>query len=251
MVQLDCSHFPRENTNELSEALAKPASFKAMYFSIQSNGATTRDLLAYGDVEWTALSPSNWKAEKPLMPFHVMPVLYVTGQNGKEVTLAETVVIEHYLAEQFGLLGSNKYEESLIKMLHSSSAAIMIGYSVSVTWNQPEVKSKTLAYFTSSSLPDWIECHERHLRDNGNNGHYVGDKLSLADIRTANVIEHFADQPEAEALMALINKSEPLLKVREAVAKHPKLLKYKSGEAYKKLSENNRGFYADPMAFIF
>ncbi|KAF9137907.1 hypothetical protein BG015_002561 [Linnemannia schmuckeri] len=250
MVQIDAGHFSRDASVELSEALAKPASFKLMYFPILANGATGRDLLAYGGVEWSPISPADWKAEKDQTPFHVMPLLFVTGENGKTATLAETVVIEHYLAKKFGLLGSNEYEESIIKSFHSSSAAIMSAFASSVTWNTPEGKAGGLEFFTTSTLPTWIATHEKHLIDNGNNGHYVGDKLSLADIRTANIIEQFVTQPESATLMAIINKSVPLTKLRDTVAKHPKMAQWRSGSEYKSYYEANVAFYANPYAFI-
>ncbi|KAF8942295.1 hypothetical protein BGZ47_006641 [Haplosporangium gracile] len=250
MVQIDAGHFSRDASVELSEALAKPASYKLMYFSILANGATGRDLLTYGGVKWTSIAPANWRAEKDQTPFHVMPLLFVTGENGKTATLAETVVIEHYLAKKFDLLGSNEYEESVIKSLHSSSAAIQNAFGGSVTWNAPEGKAGGLEFFTTAALPTWIATHERHLIDNGNNGHYLGNKLSLADIRTANVIEQFATQPESEALLAIINKSAPLTKLRDTVVKHPKMAQWRSGSEYKGYYEANVAFYADPYAFM-
>ncbi|KAF9287028.1 hypothetical protein BGZ88_008776 [Linnemannia elongata] len=251
MVQIDAGHFSRDASVELSETLAKPVSYKLMYFPMLSNGATGRDLLAYGGVEWSSVAPADWKSEKNQTPFHLMPLLFVTGENGKTATLAETVVIEHYLAKKFGLLGSNEYEESIIKSLHSSSAAVQNAFAGAVTWNAPEAKAGALGFFTKATLPTWIATHERHLNDNGNNGHYLGDKLSLADIRTANAIEHFATQPESAPLMAIINKSVPLTKLRDTVAKHPKMVQWRSGAEYKGFYEGNIAFFANPFAFMF
>jgi hypothetical protein len=36
-----------------------------------------------------------------------------------------------------------------------------------------------LGFFTTATLPTWIATHEKHLNDNGNNGHYIGDKVLL------------------------------------------------------------------------
>ncbi|KAG9066594.1 hypothetical protein KI688_012502 [Linnemannia hyalina] len=250
MAHIDASHYSRDASVELSEALAKPASYRLLYFPVLSNGATGRDLLACGGVNWSHAAPADWETEKNKSPFQMVPLLYVTGENGKTATLAETMVIEHYLAKKFSLLGSNEYEESIIKSLHSSSAAVQNAFAVTVTWNTPEGKAGALGFFTSATLPIWIAAHERHLIDNGNNGHYVGDKLSLADIRTANTIEHLAAQPESATLMAIVNKSAPLTKLRDMVAKHPKLVQWRSGADYKGYFEGNRAFYANPAAFM-
>jgi len=72
----------------------------------------------------------------------------------------------------------------------------------------------------------------------------------LADIRTANTIEHLAAQPESATLMEIVNKSAPLIKLRDTVAKHPKLAQWRSGADYKRYYEGNRAFYANPAAFM-
>ncbi|KAG0273871.1 hypothetical protein BGZ97_010608, partial [Linnemannia gamsii] len=74
--------------------------------------------------------------------------------------------------------------------------------------------------------------------------------LSLADIRTANAIEHFATQPESAALMAIVNKSVPLTKLRDTVTKHPKMVHWRSGNEYKGYYEGNVAFFANPFAFM-
>ncbi|KAF9361802.1 hypothetical protein BGX26_011797 [Mortierella sp. AD094] len=250
MIQPDATHFSRESTRELSVALNKPESFKLMYWPINAVGATSREILVYGQAKWENLAPGNWLEEKLKTPFQVVPILYIKSQNGQDLVLSESSIIEQYLAKTFGLLGDNDYEEYLIKAFQSSSAAIQSCFAQGVTWEGPEAKAKHLEYFKNNTLPLWIETHEKHLADNGNNGHYVGNKLSLADIRTANAIEHFAVQPEAPELMEIINKSEALLKVREAVAKDPKIAAWRADELYKKLSQGSVAFFANPFAFM-
>ena len=52
------AHFVRGNTKEISDSLSKPATYKVLYWPIAANGATTRDLLELGGVQWEDLSPS-------------------------------------------------------------------------------------------------------------------------------------------------------------------------------------------------
>ncbi|KAF9173758.1 hypothetical protein BGX21_009378 [Mortierella sp. AD011] len=251
MIQPDATHFSRESTSEFSVALNKPESFKLMYWPINAVGATSREILAYGQAKWENLAPGNWQEEKLKTPFQVVPILYIRSQNGQDLVLSESSVIEQYLAKTFGLLGDNDYEEYLIKAFHSSSAAIQSHFAQGVTWEGIEAaKTKHFEFFKSHTLKIWVETHEKHLSDNGNNGHYVGNKLSLADIRTACAIEHFALLPEAPELMEIINKSEALLKVRETVAKDPKIATWRDSELYKKLSHGSIAFFTNPFAFI-
>ncbi|KAF9541406.1 hypothetical protein EC957_003082 [Mortierella hygrophila] len=228
MAHIDASHFSRDASVELSEALAKPASYRLLYFLVLSNGATGCGLLACGGVNWSHAVPADWKT-KNKSPFQMVPLLYVTGENGKRRWSLNTTSPKSLV---FWARTSTK--KSIVKSLHSSSAAVQNAFVVTVTWNTPEGKA----------------AHERHLIDNGNSSHYVGDKLSLADIRTANTIEYFAAQPESATLMAIVNKSAPLIKLRDTVAKHPKLVQWRSGVDYKGYFEGNRAFYANPTAFM-
>ncbi|KAI8603600.1 hypothetical protein EDD21DRAFT_412893 [Dissophora ornata] len=248
MIQPDAKHFQRNDTAKLAISLSTPASFKFMYWPINAVGSTGREIMAYGDAKWENLSPEA--KEKLRTPFHVLPILYISSEDGEDLVLSEAIVVEHYLAKQFGLLGDNEYQESLIKVFHSSSSHVQANFAQMVTWSLPEVKAKQLDFFKSSILPTWIQTHEKHLADNGNNGHYVGNKLSLADIRTACAIEHFAVQPEASELMEIVNKSVALCKVRETVAVHPKIAPWRASEQYQKLSQGSVAFFANPFAFI-
>ena len=92
--------------------------------------------------------------------------------------VAECAAVDTYLAKHFGLLGANLYEENLIRSVHSSTMFILTTFAGSVTWAMPEVKEQTLGFFKEYLFPNWIKSHERHLLDNGDNGHYVGDKVT-------------------------------------------------------------------------
>lgn len=67
-------------------------------------------------------------------PFGVFPVLHIKTADGREIRLSESIVIEHYLAKQFGLLGENEWEELQIKTFHSSSLYLRERLTMRVTW---------------------------------------------------------------------------------------------------------------------
>ncbi|KAI7832652.1 hypothetical protein BC939DRAFT_472248 [Gamsiella multidivaricata] len=248
MAQLQAAHFSRASTSKLAASLAKPASFKLLYWPINALGTTSREMLEYGGAKWENLSqsPDNWGQERLQTPFHVLPVLYIKTEDENDLVLSEAIVVEHYLAKQFSLLGDNEYEENLIKMFHNSSHLFQAAFAQGVTLCSPDVKERQLAAFLNNTLPTWIQTHEKHLHDNGNNGHYVGEKLSLADIRTAVAIEHLTLQPQAAQIMEVINKSEPLIKVKETVAKDPKIAAWRASEQGRKLTEASKAFFTNP-----
>lgn len=120
--------------------------------------------------------------------------------------------------------------------------------AITVTWNLPEVHDKVFEFFKNNTLPTWIETHEKHLADNGNNGHYVGNKLTLADIRTATVIDHWQTLPEGKEIMEKVGKSEALMKVHAAVANEPRIAAWKASKLYCELEKSSTQFFANPFA---
>jgi len=81
------------------------------------------------------------------------------------------------------LLGDNEYEELLIKVFHSSSFMLQSAFASNVTWCPPEVQPQALSFFMASTLPTWIQTHTKHLLDNGDNGHYIGNKVNIMKSR--------------------------------------------------------------------
>ncbi|KAG0344607.1 hypothetical protein BG004_004329 [Podila humilis] len=249
-VPINAAHFVKAPSSELSETMANPASFKILYFPMMGAGATSRDLLAYSGFEYESIYPPNWNDDKPNTPMGCLPILYITGKNEKQVILTEGAIIEQYLAKQFHLLGDNEYEETLIKMFHNSASTYQTVFAISVTWVDPLVSKKAFEYFKTQSFPGMCANLEKHLVDNGSNGHFVGDKLSLADIRVSNMIEHFAVQPQAEELSAIMKQYPNLYKLRESVATHPKLSEWRKSKEWTKLQADTTAFFVNPFAAI-
>ncbi|KAG0056023.1 hypothetical protein BGZ83_006636 [Gryganskiella cystojenkinii] len=227
MATQDASHFTRQpSTADVTKSIEQPESFKLKYMPLNAVGATPREILAHAGAQWENIVPST--------------------KDGNDLVLSEASTIDHYLAKHFGLLGDNEYESMLIKSFHSSSSMLQTIFGTAVVWAFPEVKDRMLQDFKNGKLATWIQVHTKHLIDNGDNGHYLGNKLSLADIRTACLIENFAVQPFGEELLEAISKSRSLLKVRETVAKDPKIAAWRAGEQYQKLTAASKAFFANP-----
>lgn len=74
--------------------------------------------------------------------------------------------------------------------------------------------------------------------------------MTLADIKTANAIDHFALQPKGDDLVEIIKKSPALWKVKETVDSHPKLSKWRTSEEFKELEAGTKAFYENPYAYL-
>ncbi|KAG0035978.1 hypothetical protein BGZ82_004867 [Podila clonocystis] len=213
------------STQELSQALeAKDNTFHFYYFNVHTHGATGRALLAYADAKWSNTYPTNWyKHEKALTKFGSLPLVYETTVDGTVVVEhAEAISIEVYLAEKFGLLGTNAFERSQILGFFSITRATMHRHEDAYFARKPH-RAEERRKFLDGTLELWIRTHEAVLKKNGGNGHYLGNVASLADIKTAVALEallneqyHFKD---FEVIQKLINpEATPnLWKVRGAV----------------------------------
>lgn len=99
-------------------------------------------------------------------------------------------MIEQYLAKQFDLMGNNEYEENLIKSFHSSSASLHSLHATTVAFiPEWEARKQAMEAFRDGPFTQWVTIHDKHLKDNGSNGHYIGDKVKKK-VAEEKKIEH-------------------------------------------------------------
>ncbi|KAG0244334.1 hypothetical protein BGW41_008098 [Actinomortierella wolfii] len=224
--------------------------FQLLYLKVHGLAATARAILAISGMPWESIYPSDWaNVEKAETPFGTIPVLYETHTTTTTKTessaepssttrtttlqIPESEVIEQYLARKFGLLGNDPWEEVAIQSFYASTKNVMHTYvSKVLTGNLGgEAKAKELEIFVQRDLPAWITLHERWLADNGTNGHYVGDQLSLADIRTAVSVERYMMIPEAHDLFSA-EKTPGLWAVKQQLESQEQYAAWKASEEY-------------------
>ncbi|KAF9307550.1 Glutathione S-transferase S1 [Linnemannia elongata] len=223
------------SAEENSKTLTGPeTTFRIVYWDISCVAATARDMLAYGKAIWTDEvhnKTDGWN-ERIATPYEVLPLLNVIAPDGKELVLSESIVIDQYLAKKFNLLGNNEWEEWTIKAHYSNIHYLRERSLMKMTWTWSDKRAEALELFLEKTLPDFIASHEFHLRGNGSNGHYVGDRLSLADIHLVNVMDHFSQLPNGERFTALFTKSELLTKVRRNVESNPQIAAWRKSEEW-------------------
>ncbi|KAF9162574.1 hypothetical protein DFQ26_003417 [Actinomortierella ambigua] len=239
-------------TAKLSEAIQHPSHIKIRYFKLTINALPSRYLLACGNVSWESTYPDDWMQERSSMPFQCLPILEISSsqhgtgdkEDGTSVVLAETTAVEFYLANLVGMMGDNEYEKYTIMALHSSSKAIMDNFATYCAFNVPEAMPKAFQKWRDEYLPQWVTIQDKHLVANGSNGHYIGDKLTLADIRAAVVINYFESQPDAKVWMGIISKSEALMKLKAKVESHAPIAALRASDEYKQHVEGTVGMFS-------
>ncbi|KAF9288568.1 Glutathione S-transferase S1 [Mortierella alpina] len=218
-------------------ASKKDSQFEVRYFAIHGLGNISRVLLAASGAKFTSFDPENWPAVKPEAPFGVMPLLKETTSDGKVIQIAESDAIERYLSKKFGYAGDNIFEETVVNTFVSNDNDIqgkIFGY---LFIKDAEQKAEAKEKVFTGAVASWIKNHELHLQNNGANGHYVGNKFTLADFKTAQLIEIIQGLGGKD----LISEKETpaLFKVKATVDKIPSLAAWRATDEFKALAEKN------------
>ncbi|KAG0370810.1 hypothetical protein BC939DRAFT_448422 [Gamsiella multidivaricata] len=215
------------------------STFKLKYFKLHGMAATVRMILATTGAKWECVFPEDWaNKEKSETLFGVLPVLYETTSSGQTIEVPESEVIEHYLSKKFGLYGNDDFDEIKVRTFTSSIQAIITYYFLRIAVVRDAAYKATMTErFLTEALPPFVLTHERHLHANGSNGHYVNDKLSLADIKLALAVEMIVTLTGDRFVSK--EKTPALYTVWEKVNVIPSLAEWKKTEAYTVVAEGN------------
>lgn len=164
--------------------------------------------------------------------------------------MAESLAIERYLARKFNLLGSNAWEEHLVNEYVNSTESLNVLFNKVMLTSDLEARQKESEIFYRDHLSRWIQTHERHLAEEGQkqNGHYVGDKFTLADVRTMVMMDRIlflVPKGQEETLNKLLNKETApgLWKVRETAHAHPLIAAWKKSQRHQEIDAGTKGFF--------
>ncbi|KAG0370316.1 hypothetical protein BC939DRAFT_449196 [Gamsiella multidivaricata] len=231
----------KASTDALAEAAKSTNStFQLLYFPLHGRGELIRDILAYSGAKWEEL-PVDWPVQKPQTPFRVVPIVYEHTSSGTILELAESNAIERYLALKFNLLGSNIWEEHLVNRYYYSTDVLYQGFVPRVAAAKPEVRAEEAKKFYEEVLSKWITIHEEHLRQNGDNGHYVGHRVTLADLKTVSVINRILLLvPKGVEAPLSAELTPSLWKVKQNAESHPSLAAWKQSQRSQELDSNTK-----------
>jgi len=218
-------------------AAKKDSTFDVKYFNLHGLAGVTRTLLAISGNKFTSTNPEDWASVKPDTPFGYLPLLTETSADGKTtLQIAESEAIERYLARKFGLLGSDAFEEVLVNTFVANNRALQSAILTKyLTVKDPELKAAGKEPLITSNIAPWIKHHEQHLTANGSNGHYVGNKVTLADVSTVFLIGLIQGVTGEELVSK--SKTPAIWEVREQLDKIEGVAAWKKTEMFKELDE--------------
>lgn len=228
--------------------------FDLYYFGVHGLGCISRSILALTGANFKTNAPpgETWKTQyKPQTPFGVMPILRETSADGNLTHMvAESDAIERYLSRKFGLLGQTSHEELILSQFVASDTTLLnqLFQQYFTIDDNPELKAKNREKLLKGPVNDWIRIHEKHLSENPKavvegkeehgNGHYVGDKFSLADLKTVYLIDILQGLTGEDLISK--EKTPAIYKVKETVEAVPSVQAWKATEDFKQIAELNR-----------
>ncbi|KAG0012479.1 hypothetical protein BGZ81_001564 [Podila clonocystis] len=223
-------------------ATSNPADskFELIYFGIQVRAEIPRLMLAYAgaNVKYTT---ADWPAMKQKTRYGSLPALFETTSNGTVLEFAESQAIERYIAKKFNLLGANAWEEHLVnEYVHGLDCELT--NHMKVMFASVETRQKEAESF-SRDFSKWIAFIERHLAANGNNGHFVGDKISWADLKATVLVRRLELVWPSGCGVEAPKLPEALVRVAETVKADAKVSAWLASQEHRKFDGNTKGFF--------
>ncbi|KAJ2372745.1 hypothetical protein IW150_003966 [Coemansia sp. RSA 2607] len=155
-------------------------SYVLRYFAVTGLAETSRLLLAASNVNWTEENP-EWPQAKADQPFGRLPVLVESdGDSGSDFVLSESPTIERYLARKFGFIPNDPQLASRQEQIRDQQRDVILAF-FNVRRLEGEAKEEALNAYRAL-VDKMLDVHSGILRNNGNNGFFHGDSLSLADL---------------------------------------------------------------------
>ena len=158
--------------------------YKLVYFQGRGRAEICRLIFAQAGVEYedARLSGEEWQKVKPTTPYGSIPLLEVDGKK-----LAGSTVIARYLAEEFGLAGSNAFENAEIAGIVDVVGDLVQKLLPYVFEKDDTKKAELKAAIRGEHLPRYFGIFENLIAGNPS-GWVYGPKVTYADIYIAQIV---------------------------------------------------------------
>jgi glutathione S-transferase len=160
-------------------------------------------------------------------PFGQLPLYEEPG-----LTLVQSAAITRYLAKKHGFAGTNDHEAALIDQAYEGAVEI-VGRLVPIfRLETEEQKTAAKAKLVAEYLPTQLGSLSKLLEKNGNNGFFVGSKLSYADLGLWIILSLVFNRVEGSREVA--EKIPTLKAFLDGVAARDKVKAYLARDVYAK-----------------
>ena len=190
--------------------------YRLTYFNSRGKVELSRLVFALAGVEYEdkRVTWDEWQELKPNTPFGFLPVLEVDGKM-----LGGSLEIARYLAEEFGLAGSNALENAETAGV-CSCVDDLLELVLDTEFGKSEaIKAELKKSVPEQHIPRYLGALEkRAMANNSMFGYIHGNKVTYADLAIFVVVE-FVEQ----MFPAAMDKFPALKKLSASVGKLPKI----------------------------
>ncbi len=192
-------------------------SYKLYYFPGRGRAEVSRFIFKQAEVDFedVRITGEDWAKLKPNTPYGSMPVLEVDGKM-----LGGSGSMQRYLAEKFGLAGSNDFENAEIDSIVDAIGDLAQELAKCHFEKDEAKKTELLEKLKNETIPKFLGIFEKLISSNAS-GWIYGSKVTYADFALYNVMG-WVKMGAAEAL-----DSFPAVKKNtEAVEALPNIAKW-------------------------
>ncbi|GMR49270.1 hypothetical protein PMAYCL1PPCAC_19465, partial [Pristionchus mayeri] len=164
-------------------------------------------------------SKEQWAEVKDKTPFGHLPVLEVDGAQ-----IPQSHAIARYLAKEFGFYGKSPFESAWVDALADQLKEFLTEmrpyFDIFIGAREGD-KEKAREEIAIPTIRKHFELLEKVAKENGSNGHFVGDSLTFVDVFVADRILTISDM-----LPGFADPYPAVIAVRDNVLSLPKLKKW-------------------------
>ncbi|KAL1925197.1 uncharacterized protein VTP21DRAFT_80 [Calcarisporiella thermophila] len=193
--------------------------YEVFYFKRAALSQPFITILEIVNADYTFRQVQDWNTEKATTPFGHLPVLYVTKPDGTRYEFAESQTISRYIGREYGLMGNTNEETALVEMVMDSVLELVLCMVTHYFFQEDEEKKEAGKKLVIENAHKLLPYHERLIKKFGGNGHYLDNKLTVADIHMFSLLIKLQKFFGMEEYNSMVNKDKTpeLVKVFEAV----------------------------------
>ena len=199
------------------QAFSNMPSYKLYYFQAKARAENSRFIFKQAGIDFEDVrfeyDGEDWAKFKPKTPYGAMPVLEVDSKQ-----LAGSRSIQRYLAEEFGLAGSNAWENAKLDSI-VDVCDDLFECMAKVYFEEDEAKKTELGKkITEEDLPKYLGILEKLVSPDG---WMFGIKVTYVDFVVYNVLDY-----GKKASGGVLDNFPALKKICEAVEALPNISKW-------------------------
>ncbi|XP_078659971.1 glutathione S-transferase-like [Branchiostoma floridae x Branchiostoma belcheri] len=155
-----------------------PPKVKLTYFDFRGRAEPIRLLLEAGGVkyEFNGISQDEWKNLKPMAITGGLPILEINDKP-----LGESLAIGRFVARMHDMTGANNFDAACCDMIVDTVNEIFFQKMAPIMFMPEEERPPALKKLVEEYMPAKFAILQK-FADKNNNGYFVGNKITWADI---------------------------------------------------------------------